>query len=127
MKKKITALDVKEALLDKRFRESLPASLLPDVQKFLQNTNCACNHPIYQKIMKEGRQQLAAYFPHKDTVDAEKEIDKIARNEWTVFSCHINELQERLRKLAPGGRKQLEVARWQDQVTVVINDLDIAY
>jgi hypothetical protein len=121
--KKITALDVKEALLDRRFRDVLPETLLPDVQKFMSNPGCACNHPIYRKVMKEATQQLAAYFPNKETPNVDDELQKLARNEWSVFSCHIDELQGRLRKL-PIGRKQIEVARWQDQVTVVINELE---
>ena len=123
MKKKITALDVKDALLDRRFRDALPEKFLPDVQKFLNNPGCACNHPIYRKIMKEAGQQLAEYFPTKEVVE---EVPQLSRNEWSVFSCHIDELQAMLRKLPPG-RKQLEIARWQDQVTVVINELDINY
>ena len=119
MKKKITALDVKDALLDRRFRDTLPEALLPDIQKFLNNPGCACNHPIYRKVMKEAIQQLTEYFPNKEAANVEEEI---SRNEWFVFSCHIDELQSRLRTLAPG-RKQIEVARWQDQVTVVINEL----
>lgn len=126
MKKKISALDVKEALLDRRFREALPESLLPDVQKFMNNPGCACNHPIYRKVMREATEQLAKYFPSKETVDVDEEERRLSRNEWTVFSCHIDELQARLRKLPPG-RKMIEVARWQDQVTVVVNELDQSF
>ena len=125
-KKKITALDVKQALLDSRFRSSLPDHLLPEIQKFLNNPGCACNHPIYRKVMQDAPQQLADYYPTKEPVYPEEEVAKLAQNEWTVFSCHIDELQTRLRKLGPG-RKQIEVARWQDQVTVVVNELDIAF
>jgi hypothetical protein len=126
VKKKITALDVKQALLDSRFRATLPEDLLPDIQKFLSNPGCACNHPIYRKIMQNAQAELAAYFPTKEAVSPEEEVEKMAHNEWTVFSCHIDELQGRLRRLPPG-RKQLEIARWQDQVTVVINELDYVF
>lgn len=76
--------------------------------------------------MKEATQQLAEYFPTKDAVDADEDVNKLARNEWVVFSCHIDELQGKLRKLGPG-RKMIEVARWEDQVTVVVNELDVTF
>lgn len=121
MKKKLSILEVKQALLDSRFRETLPDSLTTDVQKFLNNPGCSCNHPIYRKVIQEAQKQLADYFPLKDTlVEEEKEQSK---NEWQVINCTISELQKQLRSLPPG-KKQLEIARYQDQVTVVINHLD---
>ena len=36
------------------------------------------------------------------------------------------DLEKKLRKLPPG-RKQLDVSRWEDQVTIVVNELDILY
>lgn len=72
--------------------------------------------------MREATDQLAKYFPSKEPVNIDEEEAQLAKNEWIVFSCHIDELQSRLRKLPPG-RKMIEVARWQDQVTVVINEL----
>jgi chemotaxis methyl-accepting protein methylase len=39
---------------------------------------------------------------------------------------HFEFLEKKLSKLGPG-RKQLDVARWEDQVTVVINELDIVF
>lgn len=128
MKKKVSVHDIKQALLDERFRTSLPDDLGEDVQKFLKNPGCACNHPIYLKVMKRASKQLSDYFPTKET-DAdgmERELDKLAKNEWQVISCHINELTAELRKMGPG-RKQLDIARWQDQVTVVVNHLEGIY
>lgn len=52
-----------------------------------------------------------------------EEIKPLQENQWTVINCSIQELQGRLQGLGPG-RKQVEVARFQDQVTVVINDLE---
>ena len=127
--KRVTVHDIKQALLDERFRQILPEELKEDVQKFLKNPGCACNNPIYMKIISKARKQVAEYFPLKEDTSPEdfnKEIDKIARNSWQVINCHVNELFEELRKLG-NGRKQLDVARWQDQVTVVINHLDGIY
>lgn len=124
--KKVNIHDIKQALLDDRFRASLPPELTEDVQRFLQNPGCACNHPIYLKVMRHAKKQIAEYFPTKETVEpeeAEKSIHRMARNEWQVINCSIQELSGELRKLPPG-RKQLDIARWQDQVTVVINHLE---
>jgi hypothetical protein len=123
MKKKISVMDVKTALLDQRFRATLPEAFLPDVQKFLANPGCACNHPIYRRVMKEAAAQLLEYYPTLDPGDPDDE--KNVKNHWIVINCSISELQAKLRALGPG-RKQIEVARYQDQVTVIVNDLDAA-
>lgn len=124
---KITIHDIKQALLDERFRNTLPDDLKEDVDKFLSNPGCACNHPIYIRVMKKARKQVSEYFPTKDEVnpeEMEKEINKMAANQWQVINCHMNDLAEELRKLG-AGRKQIDVARWQDQVTVVVNHIDM--
>ncbi len=125
-KQKIKLVDVKQALLDDRFRATLPNELTNDVQKFLQNPGCACNHPIYRKVMKLAGKQLVDYFPTKEPTNPDEIPEKLSRNEWTVINCNINELASKLRKLGPG-RKQIDVSRFEDQVTVVINELDIVY
>lgn len=129
MKRKVTIHDIKQALLDDRFRATLPETLAEDVQKFLKNPGCACNHPIYMNVMRKASKQVSEYFPTKDEPNAEemeKEIDKLSQNNWQVINCHVNDLATELRKLG-AGRKQLDVARWQDQVTVVVNHLDGIY
>lgn len=120
MKQKIKLLDVKQALLDDRFREVLPEELVPDVQKFLQNPGCACNHPIYKKVIKVAWKQLTDYYPSKEHSEPDLEVTS---NQWVVINCSIHELASKLRNLGPG-RKQLDIARWEDQVTVIINELD---
>lgn len=129
MKKRVTVHDIKQALLDERFRASLPPELTEDVQKFLKNPGCACNHPIYLNVLRKATKQIATYYPAKeepDPVAMEKEIEKLSKNEWQVINCSIHELVDQLRKLGPG-RKQIEIARWQDQVTVIVNHLEGVY
>jgi hypothetical protein len=46
------------------------------------------------------------------------------RNNFSVINCSIGELEEKLQSLK-GGRKQISMARFEDQVTVIVNDLDI--
>ncbi len=129
MKKKITVHDVKQALLDDRFRATLPPDLAEDVVKFLKNPGCACNHPIYLNVIRKASKQIAEYFPAKeepDLVDIEKETNRLSTNQWHVINCSVHELVHELRKLGPG-RKQIDVARFEDQVTVVVNHLEGVY
>ena len=124
--KKITILDVKKALKDSRFRLSLPKELEKEVEEFLNNPGCACHVPLYKKIIKDCKDQLQKYYPNTQIPDQDEELKKLAENHWSVINCHIDELEKKLSKLGPG-RKQLDVARWEDQVTVVVNDLDIIF
>ena len=124
---RIGLMDVKNALKDKRFRESLPPELSADLVKYMQNPACGgCGTKLFRKILKDCVKQLRDYFPGQEVANEEEEILKLAENHWTVINCHIDELEDRLRKLPPG-RKQLDVARHLDQVTVVINEIDILY
>ena len=124
--KKITLLDVKAALKDARFRDSLPEEIRPEVIKYLDNPNCACNVPFYRKIITNYKDNLLKYFPGAEVPNLEEETRKLAANDWIVINCHINELEKRLKSL-PNGRKQLELSRYEDQVTVVVNNLDILF
>lgn len=123
---KVTIRDIKNALKDLRFRLTLPKEMSGDVDEFLKNPGCACHAELYRKVIKQCKEQLAMYYPGKSVPDHEEEIRKLAENRWTVINCHVDELAGRLSRLGPG-RKQLDVARWQDQVTVVINELDVVF
>lgn len=122
--RQISLMEVKQALRDSRFRESLPAGFKDDVQKFLQNPGCACNLPIYRRILREAKEQVQAYYPGRELVNIEEEISKLAQNHFSVINCHKDELEDRLRRLGPG-RKQIAISRFEDQITVVCNELDI--
>lgn len=126
MSRPIGLMDVKQALRDRRFRESLGSDFTEELQKYLQNPGCACNVPIYKKIMIDAKAQLQAYYPNRSVANLEEEAKKLAENNFSVINCHIDELEARLKKLAPG-RKQLAVARYEDTVTVVVNELDVIY
>lgn len=126
MSRPIGLMEVKQALRDSRFRDSLMPDFKEDVQKYLNNPGCACNVPIYKRIMTGAKKQLAAYFPGRSIANLDEEAKKLAENTWTVINCHKDELEQRLRKLPPG-RKQLAVTRYEDQVTVVVNELDVLF
>ena len=125
---KVGLMEIKKALLtDGRFRESLPASFKEEVAKFLANPGCpSCSVPLLRRIVREAPDQLRQYFVGREPVSEEEEIRKLMENHWSVINCHIDELEDRLRKLAPG-RKQIAIARHLDQVTVVVNELDLVY
>jgi hypothetical protein len=121
---KVNLLEIKQALLnDGRFRESLP-SLKDEINKFIQNPGCpSCSLPLVRKIVNQYPEVLKEYFAGREIVNEAEEIKKIAENHWLVINCHVDKLEERLRSLPPG-RKQIAVARFEDQVTVVVNELD---
>ena len=126
MEKKITLNDIKKALKDARFRGTLPKNMDKDVEAFLDNPGCSCNIPLYRKVVKECGEQLAKYYPGLKVPDHDEEVSRLAENHWIVINCTVDELEGRLKKLGPG-RKQIDVARYEDKVTVVVNDLDIIY
>jgi len=126
MANKITLLDIKHALQDARFRKTLPDSMEKELLEYNKNRNCPCNTKLYRRIIKEAKQQLKAYFPGREVINEEEEIKKLAENHWIVINCHINELEKKLKKLPPG-RKQVEVARYEDQVTAITNEIDVIY
>jgi hypothetical protein len=124
--KKIGLPDVKLALKDGRFRDSLPKTLESDLIKYLQNPGCPCNVPFYRKLLKEAKETLLDYFQGGEIVEEQEEIKKLAENQWQVINCNISELESKLRSLPPG-RKQIAVTRYEDQVTVVVNELNIIF
>lgn len=123
MSKPIGIMDVKQALRDHRFRDSLPDSFQEVIQKYLQNPGCSCNTPIYKKIMLEAKEQLQQYYPSRSVANLEEESKKISDNTFSVINCKINELEDRLKKL-PKGKKQIAIARYEDELTVIVNELD---
>ena len=124
---KIGLKDVRQALNDPRFRDSLPLELQDDIAQYLSDPGCRCNHQFYRKLLREHKNVLRKYFPNKPEVeDIDKEIESLATNHWTVINCHISELQSKLKSLPPG-RKQIAVTRYEEEVTAIVNELDLIY
>jgi hypothetical protein len=121
--KPVTLIDVKQALRDSRFRDSLPAQFQDDMKKYVQNPGCSCNLAMYQRLIKEAKDSLQEYFPGRPIASLENELKK-SKNSWTVINCAVEELEDKLRKLPPG-RKQVAIARHENQVTVVVNEMDL--
>ena len=126
MKKKIGLMEVKQALKDERFRNSLPPEMKPDLDKFLKDQGCACNVPIYKKVIRDHSDKLKEYYPGKEVMNEKEEAAALSQNKFSVINCHKDDLEKNLHNL-PTGRKQIAVARFEDQVTVVVNELDLAF
>lgn len=126
MNNQINISDVKLALRDDRFKKSLPDCLKDDLIKYERNPGCGCNIPFYKRILLEAKEQLKEYFPGKEILDFKKDIESLSKNNFSVINCKISELENILRKLPPG-RKQLAVARYQDEITVILNELEVIY
>jgi hypothetical protein len=120
----VSLMDIKSAMKDEDFRSKLPESLAPEIQKFINNPSCSCNVPLYKKIIKEAKEQVLAYFPGKDVMTQEEEVERLSKNNWRVINCSIGDVEKEMKKL-PNGRKQIAMARYEDQVTIVVNDLDV--
>ncbi len=120
--KKIGLLETKQALSDDRFRNSLPDILKPEIDKYLSNPSCPCNVPLFRKILREYPEYIKNYYPGREIPASE--ITDTYKNNFSVVNCNVRELESYLKKLEPG-RKQIAIARYEDQVTVIINELDI--
>lgn len=123
---KIGLMEVKQALNDPRFRDTVPLELREDVAKFLHNPSCACNVPLYRKLIRQYPELLKKYYPNKEIMNEAEEIAILSKNNWTVINCRIDELEAQM-KLLPPGRKQLAIARYENLVTVVVNELDVLF
>lgn len=125
IRRKLSILDVKQALFDERFQKLFP-ELKEDIDKALKDPGCACNRDIYLKFFAY-KDRLEKFFPNREIESVEEEKARIAENHWSVINCKIDELESKLRKLFPHGRVQLAITRYEDQVTAVVNRLDILY
>lgn len=122
--KQLTLLDIKQALWDDRFRKMFP-EYNKEISEFLTNPGCACNIDLYRKLM-EHKDRMQEYFPTRLIITPKEEMEAMSKGKWKVINCNVNELEKELKKLPPG-RRQLAVGRWQDQVTVIINEIDILF
>ena len=119
---KVSIQEVKEALKDPEFRNKLPPELDEDIRKYEQNPGCPCNLGIYRNVLSLASKELLQYYPGREVVNPETELPPLRQNNFTVINCSILELEGKLKELGLGD-KQIAIARYEDQVTVIINDL----
>jgi hypothetical protein len=124
--KPIGMMEVKQAFHDERFRDLFP-EIRHMIDDYLKKPHCgACAMPVIREIINKWPDRVQKYFPGRVIVRPEDEAKKLAENNWLVINCHIDELEDRLRKLPPG-RKQLAICRYEEYVTVVINELAVIF
>ena len=123
---------------DSRFRDSLPVEMKDDIAKYLHNPGCGCNTPIYQKLLKIARPQLQQYFPGSEIDESEvgqkmeEQMPSLGADppvepeySHSVINCHVDELSQRLEALPKGKPRQVSIARFEDQITCVITEVDM--
>lgn len=119
-------MDIRTALNDERFRNLFP-ELNREIEKHQKDPKCgACAVPLAREILNKYPERVEKYFPGRKVIKPEDEAKKLAENNWKVINCHISELESKLRNLPPG-RKQLAITRWEEQVTVVVNELNVIF
>lgn len=118
--KEIKIETIKKALLDNSFRK-LFSEFKDEINQWINNPDCKCNLPLYKAILS-NENKLKEYFGNNITIPHQEELDQPEQfNRWTVINCSIDELQNHLDNLEHGP-KQIAIARWEDQVTLIIND-----
>jgi hypothetical protein len=112
---------IKKALLDRNFRKMYP-ELDKECMDYIRNPDCKCNIPLYRAILSDVV-RLKSYFGPDVEVESleEEEVQPEQVNHWQVINCKIGELEGILQGLS-NGPKQLAICRWEDEVTVVVND-----
>jgi len=116
----IKIASIKKALRSHEFRNMYP-ELKEEMDLYISNPDCKCNIPLYNILLSDIERLKKWFGEDAVIVDAPlpEEPDQI--NRWQVINCHIDKLDEHLQGL-PHGPKQIAIARWEDQVTVIIND-----
>ncbi len=124
--KPVGLMEIRQALQDERFRGLFP-EIAHEIDKMLRQPHCgSCSVPLAREILNKWPDRVEKFFPGRKVIRPEDEVKALSENYWTVINCHVNELEERLRKL-PTGRKQIAITRSGDQVTCVVNDLAIVW
>lgn len=116
----ITKSLIIKSLWKREFRDLFP-ELKSDIDVFLQNPGCKCNEPLYNTILQQT-DRLKRYFGEEMRIKEKVVTAETLRQSTFVLNVDIHELQGALRKL-PVGPKSISLARFQDQVTAVVQIL----
>lgn len=119
-------MDIRMALTDDRFRGLFP-ELQHEIDRYLKEPKCgACAVPVVKEILNKYPERVEKYFPNRKVVRPADEATTLGENNFTVINCKITELEDKLRRLPPG-RKQIAVTRYENEVTVIVNELAVVY
>ena len=118
--KEIKIATIKKALQDRDFRNQY-SEYQKEIDEWINNPDCKCNAPLYNAILADTS-RLEKYFGEEIVItDPPMPEEPEQVNQWSVINCHIDELDNHLQGLSHGP-KFITIARWEDQVTVIIND-----
>ena len=121
--KRLTRNDVKKALFGhSQFRDLFP-ELKDEIIKAMGNPSCPCNVPLFDQILMKYKDRLKEYFGDVEIKSPQEEAAETSQNHWKVINCKAEELEEILNKLHKIGRVQLAVARYEDEVTLIVNEI----
>lgn len=131
----IEPLRLTRDMLEKQFFTPQFRDLFPDMaekfSEYFKNPSCPCNYGLVQHVVSDGT-ALERWFKRPVMLDdnlramSEKLMMRHGpggQREFWVLNTTTDKLQSELDSLPPGP-KTFAIARWQDQVTVVIQDLE---
>lgn len=124
--KPVGIIDIKQALHDDRFCNLFP-ELQHEIDRLKKQPSCgSCSIPLAHTILNTYSDRVEKYFPNRKVIKPKEEAKTLSENHWQVINCSINDLEGELKKLPPG-RMQLAITRYEDQVTVVVNELAVVF
>lgn len=119
----ITTEDLKRACKKGDFRKLFP-ELRAQFDAYIQKPGCGhCAAQLISGLM-EHPERLQEYFGEVELdVTPPESFDPVGAANFSVINCSVHELEDRLNAL-PAAAYQITVARYEDQVTAIINRLD---
>ena len=109
-----------KALHNPKFRQILAGDYTEELQSFDKDPNCLCHHKFYRLIATKEVEAFRRFYPELGELETSNELRE---DNWHVINCSVEDVLDQLRKLPPG-KKQVALARYEDQVTIVVNEFD---
>jgi hypothetical protein len=123
MSLEITLDVIKKALKDLNFRQLYP-ELNKEMYEWIANPDCKCNVPLYNAILSDIKRLKSYFGDNIVVVEPLLPIEQDQINKWQVINCKVDELENVLKNISSlnYGPKQIACCRYQDDITVIIND-----
>lgn len=113
----VDTTELRKALWKAEFRALFP-ELKDGIHQFLSNPNCKCNAPLFNSLL-QARDRLEQYFGPEIEVVEQPVTEEEVRTRTFVINTSIDLLEKELRRL-PVGPKHISLARFEDQITAVV-------